>query len=94
MLRFGLAVWTVLASAAFAGGTPDGATPAEEDVCDGYTGRAYGLCTAYCEAMDCDDERVHASDAACASVRRNFVKATGSELPCEESVPAVDVCLP
>ena len=28
--------------------TPDGSPPAEETVCDGQTGAAYGLCTAYC----------------------------------------------
>lgn len=37
--------------------TPDGFTPAVEDVCDVLIGRTpglYGLCVAYCEAQDCD----------------------------------------
>jgi hypothetical protein len=37
--------------------TPDGETPAEEDVCStlaGGTPGLYGLCTAYCEAQDAD----------------------------------------
>lgn len=37
------------------GGTPDGLTPAEEDVCDvlkDATPGLYGLCIAYCEAQD------------------------------------------
>ena len=34
--------------------TPDGLTPSEETVCDRYEGNAFGLCNAYCEAMDCD----------------------------------------
>jgi len=34
--------------------TPDETTPAEETVCDLYEGAAFGLCNAYCEAMDCD----------------------------------------
>lgn len=37
--------------------TPDGATPANEGVCDGLlnaTAGLYGVCVAYCEAQDCD----------------------------------------
>lgn len=37
--------------------TPDGKTPAEEDICDplrGATPGLYGLCVAYCEAHDAD----------------------------------------
>lgn len=37
--------------------TRDGATPAEEAVCDGLLDASpglYGLCVAYCEAQDCD----------------------------------------
>src|SRR6188472_1486691 len=34
--------------------TPDGVPPSLETVCDAETGAAYGLCTAYCEAMDCE----------------------------------------
>lgn len=47
--------------------TPDGRTPAEETVCDGEVGAAYGLCNAYCEAMDCDDPNHRASDQGCVS---------------------------
>ena len=40
------------------GGTPDGETPAEEDVCDelkyNATKGLYGLCVAFCEAQDSD----------------------------------------
>ena len=40
------------------GGTPDGETPAEEDVCDelkySATKGLYGLCVAFCEAQDSD----------------------------------------
>jgi len=42
--------------------TPDGMTPAAEDVCDeliGATPGLYGLCVAYCEAQDCDAEAAH-----------------------------------
>ncbi|MGI9330105.1 MAG: hypothetical protein ACR2QB_05260, partial [Gammaproteobacteria bacterium] len=38
--------------------TPDGETPAIEDVCDGLIGGTpglYGLCVAYCEAQDLNE---------------------------------------
>jgi len=48
---------------------------------------AYGLCTAYCEAMDCDesDGGPYASDNACQSVSDNFNRITVGGLPCEET---------
>jgi hypothetical protein len=47
--------------------TADGETLAVEDVCAnaGLTGKALGLCNAYCEAMDCDSGSPQASEAAC-----------------------------
>lgn len=39
--------------------TPDGETPANEDVCDGLIGATpglYGLCVAFCEAQDCEPD--------------------------------------
>jgi hypothetical protein len=42
---------------AFANGTPDGETPANENVCDEVffaTPGLYGLCVAFCEAQDCE----------------------------------------
>ena len=71
--------------------TPDGFPPSVEDVCDDYSGAAYGLCTAYCEAMDCDDPNVHASATGCERVATNFTKKTGDPLPCEsEPVTCID----
>jgi hypothetical protein len=63
--------------------TPDGETPAEETVCDSETGAAYGLCNAYCEAMDCESESPNASETACTKVRDKFMNITGRDLPCE-----------
>lgn len=64
--------------------TPDGETPAQEDVCSGEVGAAYGLCNAYREAMDCDGEYPQASDAACQRVFDQFVKIAGvAPPPCE-----------
>lgn len=67
--------------------TPDGKPPSQETVCDRESGAAYGLCTAYCEAMDCDDPNKRASDAGCAAVRRNFEKKTGRPIPCAMTCP-------
>jgi hypothetical protein len=70
--------------------TPDGQTPAQETVCDQETGAAFGLCNAYCEAMDCDSPDHRASANACANVKRNFVKKTGRPLPCDVQCPCGD----
>lgn len=67
--------------------TPDGQTPAQETVCDNETGAAYGLCNAYCEAMDCTDPNQRASDKGCESVKANFEKKTGRPLPCAMTCP-------
>lgn len=76
-----LALALLIASTAFAS-TPDGRTPSEETVCDAQTGAAYGLCTAYCEAMDCDSPAPQASPTACSRVQQNFLRITGQPLPC------------
>jgi hypothetical protein len=67
--------------------TPDGQPPSVETVCDGLSGAAFGLCNAYCEAMDCDSPNHHASDEACARVKENYEKHTGEPLPCEVACP-------
>jgi hypothetical protein len=64
-----------------------GATHDEESVCDeaGLRGAAWGLCHAYCEAMDCDSEDPRASEAACERVWENWEKhGDGGIIPCEE----------
>lgn len=74
--------------------TPDEEPPALETVCDMETGAAYGMCNAYCEAMDCelanDGDPLtapSASAAACDKVANRFQQLTGRELPCETSCP-------
>ena len=68
--------------------TADGQTPAEEHVCDGNTGALWGLCVAYCEAMDCDYAFPHASDTACDHVLANYLKKSNGVLPpCEATPP-------
>lgn len=67
--------------------TPDGATPAEETVCDGLAGPLFGLCNAYCEAMDCGDPNQAASDQSCQRVLDNFIRHSGGDVP-----PCVAFC--
>ena len=68
--------------------TPDEQTPAQEDVCSGEVGAAYGLCTVYCGAMDCDSADPQASDKACDRVFDLFLNITGVPPPsCESLCP-------
>jgi len=74
-------------SAAWAKKTPDGVTPAEEDICDGQIGAAFGLCNAYCEAMDCDSDSPNANESACLKVKYKFMTLTGEpDMPCDIEV--------
>lgn len=88
-LVFGVFV-IIAATGAFAK-TPDGKTPSEETVCDNEKGAAFGLCNAYCEAMDCTDPNQRSSDTACEAVKRNFEKKTGRPLPCALQCPCNSV---
>jgi hypothetical protein len=81
-LTLALALLLVCTGAALAQ-TPDGQPPSSETVCDNETGAAYGLCNAYCEAMDCETDNPSASDTACSRVRDKFQQITGRDLPCE-----------
>jgi hypothetical protein len=71
------------------GGTPDGLTPAVEDICTkwGFTGKINGLCNAYCEAMDCDSASPQASDQACTRIYDKIIQGLGeTSFPtCEDS---------
>ena len=72
-------------------GTPIGElrqteTPASgcNDLCDGLPGAQYGLCNAYCEAMDCDSDVPMANPIACGKVLENYNKQSGGfPPPCE-----------
>lgn len=85
-----LAVATFCIFAMFAGSalaqTADGQTPAEESVCDVLDGAAWGLCNAYCEAMDCDSADPNASRVACDKVKGKFASLGQGNLPCEPVV--------
>src|SRR5262245_13670108 len=50
--------------------------------CDDLSAGARGLCNAFCEAKDCDQEREETR--SCERLRRNFERKTGSSVfPCE-----------
>lgn len=91
-------IWVVVFLLLFAGttmaGTADGLTPAEETICDeaGLSGASWGLCNAYCEAMDCDSDNPKASLEACSKTELKFVEKTeGGEMPCNAiSGPDID----
>jgi hypothetical protein len=53
-------------------------------VCDGEQGAAYGLCNAFCDAMDCDGDDPQASATACNKVQSKFEQVTGHAPPCLE----------
>ena len=66
---------------------------AANSVCEGEIGAAYGLCVAYCEAMNCDDpENTQSSDTACDKIAEKYERITDLPLPCEE--PLLPVCGP
>lgn len=77
----------LLPSLASALGTPDGLPPPMEHICDAEKGAAFGLCNAYCQAMDCDSETPSASDTACQKVSDKFMQIVGRPVPCSESCP-------
>ena len=61
-----LALTLILIPTATGAQTPDGKTPAEEIYCDEYSGRKFGICNAWYEAMDCDNSALtKASQVAC-----------------------------
>ena len=83
----GALLCVLLPSLTSAMGTPDGLPPPMEHVCDAEKGAAYGLCNAYCQAMDCDSVAPNASDTACQKVSNKFMQLTGRPVPCSESCP-------
>ncbi len=75
--------------------TPDGEPPSVEEDCINEFGAAFGLCNAYCEAMDCDcptDDNPtcepNANQRACDRVKDRYQQVTGNEdLPCDATEP-------
>jgi len=84
LLLAGVAATGVLMAAA--AGAPALAQGMADDlacVTAGLFGEEFGLCNAYCEAMDCDGDTPQASAKACAKVKAKFEAiAFDPELPC------------
>jgi hypothetical protein len=81
----------LLCSGAALAQTPDDQTPAEETVCNSETGAAYGLCNAFCEAMDCETDTPSASATACDKVRTKFQQIAGHDVPCVNACPCTRI---
>ena len=60
--------------------------------CEFEVGAAFGFCTAYCEAMDCDSANPQASPKACAKVLAKWDEQTGLPIPCEVVVTTPQIC--
>jgi len=66
-------------------------TPKEFGPCADQVGPAYGLCNAYCEALNCDDsEHRNASEKACRRLEEHYRNITGQEFPCKDENQAVE----
>ena len=101
LIRKGLAlsaasIFAVSLSSSVLAKTPDASTPSQETVCDVLDGKAWGLCNAYCEAIDCDDPNVHASNRACERIATNFERLTGGvfQLPNPFDLESCNVLVP
>ena len=56
---------------------------AQDDPCADESGAGYGLCNAYCVAMNCDSPDLQESSTkACEKVATNYAKITGNTLSC------------
>jgi len=84
MLALGILVgaFLVVGAAPAMAQTSDGLTPAVETLCDNLEGNLFGMCNAYCEAMDCHLKDQNASDVACDKLLTKFMAAIGEVPPC------------
>lgn len=57
-------------------------TASADGICADLRGAAWGLCHAYCEAMECDTENPNAAEDACMAVGARFERLTGDLPPC------------
>lgn len=88
--NFYLAAALLVLSVPAMASTPDGQTPSRETICDSQHGAAFGLCNAYCEAMDCESPAPQASPRACQRVLDNFLRHTGQMPPCAATCPCTE----
>lgn len=72
-----------------------GAALADDDVCDHDIGIGFGLCTAYCDATECDcsydpDCEPNADPVACQNLLYSYSFVTGTALACGDICPCID----
>ena len=60
--------------------TGDHIVPSIETVCDGDP-FSFGLCNAYCEALDCESATPLGTPRACSNLLRNYKKKSGGAIP-------------
>jgi hypothetical protein len=79
-----LAMFGFAATAARARRIRSGEAQAEEGICSGLKGMAYGLCNKYCTVMDCDTSEGYAKHSSeCDKALANFkTKKDGEYPPC------------
>jgi len=73
------ALMAMLSTTVLAQGTPDGVTPANENICSelqGGTPSLYGLCVAFCEAQDVFDENTPLTQDAIDAIVAENVSAS------------------
>jgi hypothetical protein len=70
----------LIATPAHAQRTGDHIVPSIETVCDGDP-YSFGLCNAYCEALDCNSPTPLGTPRACSNLLRNYQKKSGGKLP-------------
>jgi hypothetical protein len=75
-----LGLTILMATPARAQRTGDHIVPAIEDVCDGDP-FSFGLCNAYCEALDCEAPDPLGTPRACSNLLRNYMKKSGGIAP-------------
>ncbi len=59
----------------------------QAEVCDGQIGAAYGLCTAYYDAVHCQQEPADGQSKACEKIARNFLEITGIDITTLDGCP-------
>ncbi len=50
--------------------------------CDAETGASYGLCIAYCEAMDCDNPLLLSHPVGCDKVNGRYMQINDADIEC------------
>jgi len=83
ILMMAVLACSLSAGLAFADPRGDVPAPAGDSMCHSIGGKANGICVAYCEAQNCDE---NPDQPACETLRNNWEKLAGPvALPCEKT---------